>query len=336
VGILPLCFVLPALGLDQVVRLAEQRGRRLLGFAAIAVTLAFSLLYTLNAYFGVAYTRSPGLYYAFQGHDMDLSVQINRFLRVGWQGAGVLAAGRTPEPGRQVWIDRSLLSDPDRQRTLRLLVPLEISASPAWRFVPTAAEFAAGPAPGATDMELIVVQGLEQPAVSLLPRNRLIRVTDGPPPPPWTSVPWQPYRTYTTESPAGLRAQPLTCFAEGIQLMDLATTMEAGGVKVALTWRATARPSFDYTVFTHVVQQDAIVGQVDAYPVSGRYLTSWWRPGDVIDDERTVPVPPQTDLAGALVRIGLYRWDTLAHLAATDCAGNALGDFIMLPLKGLR
>jgi hypothetical protein len=168
--------------------------------------------------------------------------------------------------------------------------------------------------------------------VGYLPPNRLIRVQDGPLP-SWQPPGVQPvYRLYTTESPAALPALPIACFADGIELLTAEAAFGRSGLSLDLTWRAAARPSFDYTVFVHLVAQEAVISQVDAYPVAGRYLTSWWRPGDMIADAYTLPAPPGAGLSDAYLRIGLYRWDTVTNLPASDCAGHALGEFVRWPV----
>jgi hypothetical protein len=329
VGVLPLAFVPPALGLDYLARVAEQRGRPALGAAGIAITLAFSLGHTGLAYFGPAYRDSRLLYYAFAGQDQDLAVDINRFLGAGWQGTGWLAHDTPTQSGRLVWVDRQLWDDHDRQRTLRILVEPAREASPAFRLVQ---EAAIAPTIPVIDTQLVLVPGHEQPAVALLARNRLIRVKDGPLP-SWQPPDVQPiYRLYTTESPDGLPNQPVACFGEGIELLAATAGDKGEQVEVDLVWRAAARPSFDFTVFVHVVVQETVVGQVDSYPAAGRYLTSWWRPGDALFDAYAVPIPADTDLTDAYVRVGLYRWDTVVNLPATDCAGTGLGEFAVVPV----
>lgn len=330
-GILPLVFVPPAVGLAELAQRAARLNKPWLGWGAVAVLLLFSLGRTLSAYFGTAYQRSPGLYYAFAGHDLDVAVGLNRFLGAGWQGAGWRVTDITPEPGRQALMADSVWSaDSDRQRTLRLLVPVALGASPAFNLVESA------PAEQPVDVQLILLQGHEQPAVGLLPHDRTIHLSAGPLAPPWSSLREQRYRAYTTSPPLTLATPPVACFADEIELLQTHTQRAAAGVEVTLLWQAHSRPAFDYNVFTHVVAHDAIVGQVDAFPGDGGYLASWWRPGDVIVDVRTVPVPAAADLRGAYLRVGLYRWDTQARLAATDCAGNSLGDFIVVPYEALR
>jgi hypothetical protein len=333
VGSLPLAFVPPALGLDYLWRLAEQRGRARLGAAAVAVTLVLSLGHSLYTYFGPGYRGTPELAYAFYDHKTRLAVDINQFLGVGWQGAGWLVRDTTPTPGRVLWLDRELMDEFDFERNVQLLVPLALDATPAFRSIQSAGQ-GASEAP-VSAARLIVRPGHEQPGVGLLPRGQLIRIADGPLPAaePPDALPL--YRVYTTEDPAGLPTQPVACFGEGIELLS-ATTAQAGDhVALELLWRATGQPSFDFTVFVHLVAQEAVVSQIDAYPAAGRYLTTWWRPGDVIADAYELPVPPGTDLTDAYLRVGLYRWDTVVNLPATDCAGQSLGEFATVPLAGI-
>ncbi|HUS15887.1 MAG TPA: glycosyltransferase family 39 protein, partial [Chloroflexia bacterium] len=179
-GSLPLVFVLPALGLDQLGQVVAQRGRRVWGAVVMAGVLLLSAGNTVLAYFAPPYRDNPALYYAFAGEDQTLAVAINQFLGVGWPGAGWLARSTTPISGRVVRLDRRLWSEADRERAVHLLVPLRAGATPAFQYVQTALSAGEAAAPAGTDMRLIVVPGQEQPAVSLLPLNRLISVSDGP------------------------------------------------------------------------------------------------------------------------------------------------------------
>jgi 4-amino-4-deoxy-L-arabinose transferase-like glycosyltransferase len=328
VGVLPLVFVPPAVGLAEVARWAEARGRGWLGLAAILVVLGFTLVHTGAAYFGPAYRGHSFLYYAYDGEDAELAVDINRFLGAGWQGSGWRAPNQTPLPGRTVWLDPVLWTDLERRELLRVLVPVALGETPAFGFIGGASASNGAP----PDARLVVVPGHEQQAVEYLPRNRLIRVQDGPLP-SWQPPGVQPvYRLYTTESPAALPAHAAACFADGIELLTGQAAYEGDQVRLNLDWRAVARNSFDYTVFVHLVAQEEVASQVDSYPVAARFPTSWWRPGDVIADDYALPVPPGTDLRDAYLRIGLYRWDTVTNLPVSDCAGHALGEFVRWPV----
>ena len=333
VGVLPMAFVPPALGLDLALRQAEQRRRRGLGLAGLAGVLLFSLAHTVYTYFGPRYRGTPELYEAFMGRNMDLAVSINQFLGAGWQGHGWRVTDITPEPGLMVVMDPAVLLDETRRDTVRFIVPLGLDRSPAYRSLAAALQMPPEEAAAFHSVRLFVAPGHEQPGVSLLPTHRLIRVQDAP----RTRTEQAngedpPYRMYTSESLPPLPALPVACFPEGMTLRQTTTQVHPGAIQLSLLWSADERPTFDYTVFVHLVAQGAVVSQVDAYPVNGRYLTSWWRPGDLIADDYQLTVPPDITLTGAYLRVGLYRWDTVVNLPVTDCAGTALGDFVVLPL----
>jgi hypothetical protein len=333
-GVMPLVFALPAIGLSRVWGAANRRGWPYLGLTLAAAVLALSMGNTIYAYFLGPYSSSQELYFAFDGNDSDLAVSVNQFLGVGWQGSGWLATQVQARPGRVVLIDQQLWNDKFRQAALQLQVPFAPNATPAFGFIQTRLE-QPGAAINDQEMRLIVLPGQEQPAVELLPRNRLIHVEDGPRTLHGPSAP-PLYRTYTATQPEALPAKPLACFQESIELLAADLHPQPNGLDVNLTWQARATLSYDYTIFTHVLAQGKVVGQVDGYPALGRYLTSWWRPGDVIADERVVPIPPGTPLDQVSVRVGIYRLDTRVNMAASDCAGTALGEFIVLPMVEAR
>lgn len=82
--------------------------------------------------------------------------------------------------------------------------------------------------------------------------------------------------------------------------------VEPGGMlRLHLYWRATAPPEDDYTVFVHLLDgAGQLAAQADGPPLGGAYPTSWWWPGQLIEDVRQVRAP---DSPGAYrVAVGLY------------------------------
>ncbi len=82
-------------------------------------------------------------------------------------------------------------------------------------------------------------------------------------------------------------------FGDRIELLGTrleATSIPAGQpLRLRVFWRATAAPVRDYTVFVHVLDATGkVVAQADGQPVNGAYPTSWWLPGQVIEDAREV------------------------------------------------
>ena len=107
-------------------------------------------------------------------------------------------------------------------------------------------------------------------------------------------------------------------FGDRIELigtrLDLGTLSSGGSLRLHVFWRAArpsssqrrsllggvpdwvAGPALDYTVFVHVLDAAGqVVAQADGQPVGGAYPTSWWWPGQTVEDVRAVAlkgVPP--------------------------------------------
>ena len=102
---------------------------------------------------------------------------------------------------------------------------------------------------------------------------------------------------------------------------------------IILYWRCDRRPAADFTFFVHVIDKHSnIVAQIDRPPLSGDYPTSFWAPGEVIQDRLTVSLPPpgnQGDRGAASqfwLRIGLYRPEAGTRLPVLDPAGRPSSD----------
>jgi hypothetical protein len=107
-------------------------------------------------------------------------------------------------------------------------------------------------------------------------------------------------------------SRPLTAqFGEQIQLLgyDLDTSQAQAGGEVGLTlyWQATDAPSQNYTVFNQLIGGDGqIWGQFDSPPVGAAWLTATWLPGEIVIDERTIPIRAEAAAVEYTLAIGLY------------------------------
>ena len=93
-------------------------------------------------------------------------------------------------------------------------------------------------------------------------------------------------------------------------------------LEVKLFWGAEQQPEEDYVVFVHLVdEQGQLVASHDGAPMSRRYPTGAWRPGDVVPDVH--PIPLGADLAPGVyhLRVGMYRWPGLERLPMWDEQG---------------
>ena len=151
VGILPLAFVVPAIGMDSLWRFlenqwiqncskgiaksplwawiwrsrpskigsTENRITAPVAAGAVALALIFGLGDTTVDYFG-HHAASQDLSYNFETAAVDLATQANRFLGTGWDGTGLGAEGEPPLPGRHLYIADCLWQD---WASVRFLVP---------------------------------------------------------------------------------------------------------------------------------------------------------------------------------------------------------------------
>lgn len=100
-------------------------------------------------------------------------------------------------------------------------------------------------------------------------------------------------------------------FGESIELLgyDLDTSRVQAGGEVGLTlyWQAIHSPSDNYTVFNQLLGSDGqIWGQFDSPPVGDAWLTSTWLPGEIVIDERTIPIREDAAAGQYTLAIGLY------------------------------
>ncbi len=99
------------------------------------------------------------------------------------------------------------------------------------------------------------------------------------------------------------------------------------GLHLTLFWRARSPVGQDYTVFTHLLdEQDHIRAQKDSQPVAGFYPTSLWPQGEVIRDQYDLIIPPDIPVGRYFLAIGLYSADTGQRLPAFGPEGKRLGD----------
>lgn len=82
-------------------------------------------------------------------------------------------------------------------------------------------------------------------------------------------------------------------------------------IYLQLWWRATARPTTDWTVFTHVLGPPREDGSIvwaghDGRPGQGSAPTTTWQPGDLILDEHQIRLPADMPPGEYEIEVGLY------------------------------
>lgn len=105
------------------------------------------------------------------------------------------------------------------------------------------------------------------------------------------------------------------------------------GYQVRLWWRGLSAPTFDATVFVHLLDADgALLAQDDRRPWGGQYPTQIWGAGERVQTTHSISVP---DGAGvAEVRVGLYVFEGAGtrRLPLLVDAVHAAEDAFTLPL----
>lgn len=108
-------------------------------------------------------------------------------------------------------------------------------------------------------------------------------------------------------------------FGDAIRLLgyelDADNAAPGGSVRLKLVWQAIQTPDNNYTVFNHVVGDGGDMrGQLDAPPVGEAWLTETWLPGEVVVEEREIPIFDEAPTGEVGLFVGLYGADDLQPL----------------------
>lgn len=79
------------------------------------------------------------------------------------------------------------------------------------------------------------------------------------------------------------------------------------GIHLTLFWRALDKMEEDYTVFTHLIdEQGTIWGQKDNQPADGFYPTSRWKAGETVRDQYDILISSQSPPGEYQIEVGMY------------------------------
>lgn len=109
------------------------------------------------------------------------------------------------------------------------------------------------------------------------------------------------------------------------------TDTDSSQVILTLYWQAMQRPDFDYSVFTHIIDEsNQLIAQKDHAPGDNvDYLPTAWWPGDIIADEHIIETPPQLASGTYRFRVGVYDWATGEQLPVL-WKDEPIGSFVIL------
>ncbi|HJN41334.1 MAG: glycosyltransferase family 39 protein [Anaerolineales bacterium] len=129
-GVLPVLFVLPALGLLWVHAKLRRYAPKFIAIMISAGVMLASIFVTTRDFYLHNYLVTPAAGFWFDEQCTVAARDINRFLGSGWQGEGMVAAPATPHPARQVFIAPNVCPrySSSGYYTVQFLVPQELGA----------------------------------------------------------------------------------------------------------------------------------------------------------------------------------------------------------------
>ncbi|MDW8069707.1 MAG: glycosyltransferase family 39 protein [Anaerolineae bacterium] len=308
---------------------------KIIGVWVSVVAIGLELASGARLYFG-PYARDPMTGYWFERGAVALGADINRFLGVGWMGE---ASPLTPTAGPEgrVYIEPVLWEDWPQVRFLvaapeRVRVGLEAGDESCCE-----AKRIAGAQSGDQGSYVAVFlwpYGEWARAWALLPHPAEVTVMEGPlsqhdrDPEPYVT-----YLAFLAVRPGPI-PPPQVRLSSGVEWLGATVhPLEGGAVRVRLRWRATAPLTREYAVFLHYRRDGQTIAQGDGPPAMGRYPTTLWQPGDILNDDHIVPGVGSPQPGRDEIVFGLWNPQTGEYLSVLDEAGNPAGVEIRVPVR---
>lgn len=304
VGILPVLFFFPALGVRSAWRWLQDRVPRPLVVFLFCCVAALSLTLCVRDYF-VRHAPGQAAYFNFESGASELAGEINRFLQTRVDSDQACSTGNlSPPAGGRVYLAERLWQN---WASLRYLVPESTG-------LVIMGEGSVSPTLG-SDTMLVVWPYFDYTAtLNLLPQDHLISVRDGPLERGDLEKEARLLcRIYEAESTIGVPTNLNEQFEHGIQLLGYELLPGSGQAVLRLYWRATQALDKDYSVFVHVRRNGEMVTQSDSQPAEGDYATHLWRPNDVIADDHLLEAEIRAG-SGLTIQVGMYLLETMTRL----------------------
>ncbi len=138
---------------------------------------------------------------------------------------------------------------------------------------------------------------------------------------------------------AGSRAQtPLNevaVFGDRITLVNsqaVEVSARAGEtLSITLAWKSLAAVSVNYTIFVHLAPllDSPPIAQEDAQPCDNSYPTTWWSPGEIIEENRRIVIPADIAPGQYVLTMGVYELATGKRLQMFATSGPPGDQFVL-------
>jgi hypothetical protein len=120
-------------------------------------------------------------------------------------------------------------------------------------------------------------------------------------------------------------------FGDRIMLRGYDRKLLDSGLDLILYLQAERPLDQNWTVFVHLVDgAGSLVAQHDSQPRDGRYPTSVWDQGEVVDDPHLLALPEDLPDGDYQVIVGLYSVESGERLPVLDGESNPIGDSVPL------
>lgn len=245
VGMLPVLWLVPAVGLESVLNLT--RLNRPIRLVSVGITISLSTIFTSYDYFS-RYVSSPTTHYYFESAATELAAEINS------------------RPGFSNRIDDRLW---DNFASLRFLIANRPGFGGAAKV-----QLAVWP------YETEAVRA----AVAALPANSQLSVRSGAlARGDLESTPYSLYTLYLAEpaTPESVTAR----FGEAVELRRTEVDKQTDQIFIRLGWSISQAVNVDYHVYVHILTNSAVTAQWDGEPLQNQFHFTWLRPGDILNDE---------------------------------------------------
>ncbi|MEA3407197.1 MAG: glycosyltransferase family 39 protein [Chloroflexota bacterium] len=316
-GVLPVLFLFPALAFAEVLRLLKGHWTSLTCIL-LGLGLILGGVRDVKAYW--RHLHSEAVYYNFEAGATELAVEANRFLGKGWQGKGLAVRGAAAIPGRQVGMAARLWRD---WPSLRYLCP----QGEGFDLIDN--QDAGDKVFSSPDVKLFLWPYEDnEDILAALPRECLLTVEEGA----WERGDLESdsrllYVTIRSHPAQGVPRNAGAAWEQGVRLLGYRTQeLDDARLRLTLYWRADASVDTNYSVFCHVLRDGVLLGQHDGPAAEGYYSTDMWRPGDIVEDRRVIPLSALYAEETDEIVVGLYDWRTMEHLALLNEVGQVTGE----------